>query len=42
MLAARLEEANAQAIASTEPAFLAKYTFNLAKASISSITAIAS
>jgi arginyl-tRNA synthetase len=32
MLAARLEEANAQAIASTEPAFLAKYTFNLAKA----------
>ena len=31
MLAARLEEANAQAIASTEPAFLAKYTFNLAK-----------
>jgi arginyl-tRNA synthetase len=32
MLAARLEEANAQAIASAEPAFLAKYTFNLAKA----------
>lgn len=32
MLAARLAEANAQAIASTEPAFLAKYTFNLAKA----------
>lgn len=31
-LAARLEEANAQAIASAEPAFLAKYTFNLAKA----------
>jgi len=31
MLAARLEEANAQAIAGTEPAFLAKYTFNLAK-----------
>jgi arginyl-tRNA synthetase len=30
-LAARLEEANAQAIASAEPAFLAKYTFNLAK-----------
>jgi len=32
MLAARLEEANAQATASAEPAFLAKYTFNLAKA----------
>ena len=32
MLAARLDEANAQAIASAEPAFLAKYTFNLAKA----------
>ena len=32
MLAARLAEANGQAIASTEPAFLAKYTFNLAKA----------
>jgi arginyl-tRNA synthetase len=32
MLAARLEEANAQAAASAEPAFLAKYTFNLAKA----------
>jgi arginyl-tRNA synthetase len=32
MLAARLEESNAQAIASAEPAFLAKYTFNLAKA----------
>ena len=32
MLAARLEEANAQAIASAEPAFLARYTFNLAKA----------
>jgi arginyl-tRNA synthetase len=31
-LAARLEEANAQAAASAEPAFLAKYTFNLAKA----------
>jgi arginyl-tRNA synthetase len=31
-LAARLEEANAQAIASAEPAFLAKYAFNLAKA----------
>ena len=31
MLAARLEEANAQAAASAEPAFLAKYTFNLAK-----------
>jgi arginyl-tRNA synthetase len=31
-LASRLEEANAQAIASAEPAFLAKYTFNLAKA----------
>jgi arginyl-tRNA synthetase len=32
MLAGRLEEANAQAAASAEPAFLAKYTFNLAKA----------
>ena len=32
MLAARLEEANAQAAASAEPGFLAKYTFNLAKA----------
>jgi arginyl-tRNA synthetase len=32
MLAARLDEANAQAAASAEPAFLAKYTFNLAKA----------
>jgi arginyl-tRNA synthetase len=32
MLAARLEDANAQAAASAEPAFLAKYTFNLAKA----------
>ena len=32
MLAARLEEANAQAVASAEPAFLAKYTFNLARA----------
>jgi arginyl-tRNA synthetase len=31
MLAARLEEANGQAAASAEPAFLAKYTFNLAK-----------
>ena len=32
LLAARLEEANAQAATSAEPAFLAKYTFNLAKA----------
>jgi arginyl-tRNA synthetase len=32
MLAARLEEANALAAASAEPAFLAKYTFNLARA----------
>jgi arginyl-tRNA synthetase len=32
MLAARLEDANAQAAASAEPAFLAKYTFSLAKA----------
>src|SRR5437763_2218695 len=32
MLAARLEESNAQAAASAEPAFLAKYTFNLARA----------
>jgi arginyl-tRNA synthetase len=32
MLAARLEEANAQAAVSAEPAFLAKYTFSLAKA----------
>jgi arginyl-tRNA synthetase len=32
MLAARLEEANAQAATSAEPAFLAKYAFNLAKA----------
>ena len=32
MLAARLEEANSQAATSAEPAFLAKYTFNLAKA----------
>jgi arginyl-tRNA synthetase len=32
MLAARLEDANAQAAASAEPAFLAKFTFNLAKA----------
>ena len=31
LLAARLEEANAQAAASAEPAFLAKYTFTLAK-----------
>ena len=31
MLASRLEEANAQAAASAEPAVLAKYTFNLAK-----------
>jgi arginyl-tRNA synthetase len=31
-LAARLEEANAQAAVSAEPAFLAKYTFNLARA----------
>jgi arginyl-tRNA synthetase len=32
MLAARLDEANAQAGASAEPAFVAKYTFNLARA----------
>jgi arginyl-tRNA synthetase len=32
MLAARFEEANAQAATSAEPAVLAKYTFNLAKA----------
>jgi len=32
MLAARLEESNAQAAASAEPAFLAKYAFNLARA----------
>ncbi|HKO36423.1 MAG TPA: arginine--tRNA ligase [Pyrinomonadaceae bacterium] len=32
MLAARLEDANATAAASAEPAFLAKYTFTLAKA----------
>ncbi len=32
MLAARLEDANTQAAASAEPAFLAKYTFNLARA----------
>jgi len=32
ILAARLEESNAQAAASAEPAFLAKYTFNLARA----------
>jgi arginyl-tRNA synthetase len=32
MLAARFEEANAQAASSAEPAVLAKYTFNLAKA----------
>lgn len=31
MLAARLEDANVQAATSAEPAFLAKYTFNLAK-----------
>ncbi len=31
MLASRLEEANAQAAVSAEPAVLAKYTFNLAK-----------
>jgi arginyl-tRNA synthetase len=32
MLAGRLEEANAQAAISAEPAFVAKYTFNLARA----------
>jgi arginyl-tRNA synthetase len=32
MLAGRLEEANSQAAVSAEPAFLAKYTFNLARA----------
>src|SRR5207237_1320409 len=32
MLAARLEEINGQAVVSAEPAFLAKYAFNLAKA----------
>ena len=32
MLAARLEESNLQAASSAEPAVLAKYTFNLAKA----------
>jgi arginyl-tRNA synthetase len=32
VLAARLEDANAQAVASAEPAFVAKYTFNLARA----------
>ena len=32
LLAARFEEANGQAATSAEPAFLAKYTFNLAKA----------
>jgi arginyl-tRNA synthetase len=32
ILAGRLEEANAQAAVSAEPAFLAKYTFNLARA----------
>jgi arginyl-tRNA synthetase len=32
MLAGRLEEANAQAATSAEPAFVAKYTFNLARA----------
>jgi len=31
LLAARLEEANAQAASSAEPAVLAKYTFNLAR-----------
>jgi arginyl-tRNA synthetase len=31
MLAARLDDANAQAALSAEPAFLAKYTFNLAR-----------
>jgi arginyl-tRNA synthetase len=31
MLAGRLDEANAQAAVSAEPAFLAKYTFNLAR-----------
>src|SRR5207237_10301175 len=31
MLAARLDEANAQAATSAEPAVVAKYTFNLAK-----------
>ena len=31
-LSARLEEANAQSAANAEPAFLAKYTFNLARA----------
>jgi len=32
MLAARLEDANSQAASSAEPAFVAKYTFNLARA----------
>jgi arginyl-tRNA synthetase len=32
VLAARLEDANAQAVTSAEPAFVAKYTFNLARA----------
>src|SRR5258706_4285057 len=32
MLAGRLEDANTQAAVSAEPAFLAKYTFNLARA----------
>jgi len=32
MLAARLEDANSQAAISAEPAFVAKYTFNLARA----------
>src|SRR5262249_26377601 len=32
MLGARLDESNALAASSAEPAFLAKYTFNLAKA----------
>jgi arginyl-tRNA synthetase len=31
MLAGRLDESNAQAATSAEPAFLAKYTFNLAR-----------
>ena len=31
MLAARLDDSNAQAAASAEPAVIAKYTFNLAK-----------
>jgi len=32
MLAARLDESNGQAATSAEPAVLAKYTFNLARA----------